>query len=78
MRFEADFTAGVLRIAPFVEVLNLFNRLNVMAYDNSTQGQILWEEKGIPTGPYGQVVLPDGSSVYDIGRTVYFGVAVDF
>ena len=78
MRFEADFKAGVLRIAPFVEVLNLFNRLNVMAYDNSTQGQILWEEKGIPTGPYGQVVLPDGTSVYDIGRTVYFGVSVDF
>ncbi len=78
LRFEADFTAAGLRFTPFVEVLNAFNRVNIIAYDNSTAGQILWEQKGIPTGPYGWAVLPDGSSVYDIGRQVYFGISVNF
>ncbi len=78
LRLEADFSVAGLRLAPFVEVLNAFNKVNVIAYDNSTAGQILWEQKGIATGPYGWAVLPDGSSVYDIGREVYFGVSIGF
>ncbi len=78
LRFEADFAAAGLRFTPFVEVLNVFNRVNIIGYDNSTAGQLLWEQKGIPTGLYGRAVLPDGSSVYDIGREVYFGVSINF
>ncbi len=78
LRFEADFSVAGLSFTPFVEVLNVFNRVNIIAYDNSTAGQLLWEQKGIPTGPYGWAVLPDGSSVYDIGREVYFGLSINF
>ncbi|MDE3056758.1 MAG: TonB-dependent receptor [Bacteroidota bacterium] len=78
LRLEADFSIAGLRVAPFVEILNVFNRENIIAYDNSTAGQQMWEQKGIPTGPYGWAVLPDGSSVYDIGRQVYSGVAINF
>ncbi len=78
LRFEADISAAGMKIAPFIEVLNLFNRLNVMAYDNSSAGQLLWEQKGIPTGLYGTTVFSDGSTAYDIGREVYFGVSINF
>lgn len=78
LRFEADISIYHKQIAPFIEVKNVFNRLNIIGYENSTIGQLLWEQKGIPTGALGTVVFQDGSSAYDIAREVFFGIAVNF
>ena len=79
MRIEAGVKLAGLRVSPFIEIRNVFDRANIIGYDNSTnEGQVLWEQKGIPTGPLATVVFRDGSSAYDIAREVYFGIKIDF
>lgn len=84
IRIEKGFSfAGSMKLAVYADVQNLFNWTNILAYDNTTTGQILWEKSNQgdnpnPTGTQLRPVGPDGSLFYDIPREVYFGVRLDF
>jgi hypothetical protein len=84
VRLEKGFSlAGTMKVAVYADVQNLFNWTNILAYDNTTTGQILWEKSNEgdnpnPTGTQLRPVGPDGSLFYDIPREVYFGVRLDF
>jgi hypothetical protein len=79
MKVEAGYTIGRIRISPYIEVRNLFDRENIIGYDRTTdEGQLLWEQKKIPTGPLGLTVFRDGTSAFDIAREIYFGININF
>jgi hypothetical protein len=81
LRIEKAFTLDRgLRIALYVDVMNMFNWVNILAYNTSTLGQEAWEKYGDPTGgaKINRAVTVDGSMVYDIRREVYFGLNVTF
>lgn len=63
----------------FVEVRNLFDRKNIISYDNATNNsRRLWETDGDPTGELNRAYSDEGFTFYDIPREVNFGVSVDF
>jgi outer membrane receptor for Fe3+-dicitrate len=66
------------RIAVFLDVKNLFDTENIIAYDNSNSGGNTFELYGDPTGLYERPVSQDGSFFYDIPREIYFGITIDF
>ncbi|MCS7230414.1 MAG: TonB-dependent receptor [Candidatus Kryptonium sp.] len=79
LKFEAGYSIGRIRISPYLEVKNLFDRENIIGYDRTTdEGQLLWEQKKIATGPLGLTVFRDGTSAFDIAREVYFGISINF
>lgn len=80
LRVEKLFTLGPSRISVYLDVLNVFNTQNVLAYDNSNVGQISWERDGDPTGgtKAPRPITQDGSLIYDIPREFYFGFTVEF
>jgi hypothetical protein len=86
-RLEKGFALqGIGRLAIFVDLVNAFNAVNVIAYNQTTVGQLAWEQDGDPTG--GPTVnravgksstnASDGSLIYDVPREVYFGVNFTF
>jgi hypothetical protein len=65
----------------FVDVLNVCNWTNVLAYyDTPETAQFAWESSGDPTGGVGinRPVTREGTLIYDIPREVYFGVRLGF
>jgi outer membrane receptor protein involved in Fe transport len=86
VRLEKQFVvSGKIHLDFFIDVLNLFNWTNLLAYyreldEGVTAPQIAWEVYGDPTGGvgYNRPVTPDGSLIYDIPREVYFGVRLGF
>ncbi|CUU10146.1 TonB-dependent Receptor Plug Domain [Candidatus Kryptobacter tengchongensis] len=79
IKLEAGYSIGRIRISPYLEIKNLFDRENIIGYDRTTdEGQLLWEQKKIPTGPLGLTVFRDGTSAFDIAREIYFGISINF
>ena len=89
LRLEKLFKLGPAQVSVFVDMLNAFDWKNILAYDNSSVGQINWERYGDPTGAAitsagvpvpgtGQPITQDGSMIYDVPREVYFGLTLHF
>jgi outer membrane receptor protein involved in Fe transport len=83
VRFEKSFFSGSHRVGIYLDVLNIFNNVNILAYDNSLTGQLVWEnsvKNGTPdpTGVSRRIVSSDGSVFYDIPRQVYFGITLEY
>ena len=79
LRLEKAFTLGnKFRVAVYADVKNLLDNKNILAYDNSSNGKILWETTGDPTGASKKSISPDNSFFYDIPREFYFGLTIDF
>ncbi len=83
VRFEKSFFSGSHRIGLYMDVMNIFNNVNIMAYDNSLTGQLVWENSVAagtpdPTGVSKRIVSADGSVFYDIPRQVYFGITLEY
>jgi hypothetical protein len=66
------------RVAVYVDVKNLLDAENILAYDNSISGQVVWEQTGDPTGLVKRVITPDGSYVYENPRTIYVGIQLQY
>ena len=79
-RLEKVFALGFARVSLYVDVLNAFDWKNVLAFDNSSVGQLEWERNGDPTGgpTAPRPITQDGSLIYDTPREIYFGFTVDF
>lgn len=77
LRMEKRFAfTGRFGLDLFLDVTNLTNHRNVVAYDTSTPGLTrTFEETGIP-GP--RLILGDGTSTYGPARAIYFGSRARF
>jgi outer membrane receptor protein involved in Fe transport len=65
----------------FVDVLNVFNWSNILAYrELPMTGQTAWEVYGDPTGgpDLNRPVTSEGTLIYDIPREAYFGLRFGF
>lgn len=61
----------------YVDIVNLFNRDNIVAYDNNAQtgADVIFQETGVP----GRTLIDvDGFPYYGPSRTIYFGTRVRF
>ena len=66
-RFGIDF---------YLDVVNLTDRDNVVAYENFTpSGPVVFQETGVPGS---RLIRPDGTALYGPSRTVYFGSRLRF
>ena len=54
----------------FLDLTNLTNRNNVVAYDQSIGADVVFQQTGVPGN---RLILTDGSPLYGASRTVYFG-----
>jgi len=79
LRLDKGLRFGQRRAAAFLEIRNLFNRVNIIGYDNTdVAGQELFEQTGNPTGQYGRTTFLDGSNAFDIVREIYAGIDFKF
>jgi hypothetical protein len=83
LRLEKGFEFAGVRLALFVDVINAFGWTNIVGYDNSQTGAILWETSvkagsPDPTGSAKRPVGSDGSLFYGIPREYYFGARLTF
>ena len=77
LRLEKRFTfMGRYGVDAYMDVTNLTNHQNIVAYENFTaDGPRVFEETGEP----GQrLILKDGTSLYGPARNVYFGLRARF
>jgi hypothetical protein len=81
---DIRFTKGLRlskygRANVFLEVRNLFDRKNILTWDNADNNSYkLWETDKNPTGVLNRSTRGDGSPIYDIARETYFGVSYEF
>lgn len=59
----------------FLDVTNLTNRNNVVAYDQSIGADVVFQQTGVPGE---RLILADGSPLYGRARTIYFGSRIRF
>ncbi len=80
LRIEKPFNLGPARVSVYVDVLNVLDWKNILAFDASNVGQIEWERNGDPTGgpTAPRPVTQDGSLIYDIPREIYVGLMLNF
>jgi len=79
VRIEKAVKLGGKRIGLFMDIKNLFNKENILAYATATgASQLLFHQAGNPTGEYNRSVLEEGTSVYDLPRQVYIGAYLEF
>jgi hypothetical protein len=79
LRLEKSFSVlDKYRIIVYADVKNLFNKKNILAYDNTISGESLWENEQNPVGKKNRPIGYDGTLFYDIPREFYFGVTIDF
>jgi hypothetical protein len=79
VRLEKAFVFGGKRLGVFMDVKNLFNKQNILAYATQTgTSQLKFYNTGDPTGDYSRAILPEGTSVYDLPRQVYLGAYFEF
>lgn len=82
LRLEKRFSIETrLYLDCFVDIFNVCNWVNVLAYHDYLQtARNAWETQGDPTGGSGvnRPVTPEGTLIYDIPREVYFGVRFGF
>ncbi len=65
-------TFGRTKIGVFVEALNVFDRLNVLTFDN--YNNVLYETKQIPWGLYWRPMDAGGNPFAGIAREIYAGI----
>lgn len=77
LRFEKRFLfEGRYGVDLYVDITNLTNRQNIVAYERATiDTQRVFEEEGKP-GP--RLISRDGTSLFGPARTVYFGARLRF
>lgn len=79
IRLEKAFYIGSkFRVAAYVDVKNIFDSDNLLAYDNSNTYSDSWEKDFDPTGIKKRPISTDGTPFYDIPREAYFGITIDF
>jgi len=79
VRLEKAFVFAGKRLGLFMDVKNLFNNQNILAYSTQTGTSTLkFYNTGDPTGDYNRTILPEGASVYDLPRQVYVGAYFEF
>ncbi len=80
VRLSKWFTlSGSKKVSVFLEIRNLFDRTNIVAYSTADNtDRALWEEDGNPQGKYSWAVNGDGIPFYDIAREMYFGFDFSF
>jgi outer membrane receptor protein involved in Fe transport len=79
VRLEKAFVFAGKRIGVFMDVKNLFNRANILAYATQTgPSELKFHNTGDPTGEYNRPVLLEGNSLYDLPRQVYLGAYFEF
>jgi hypothetical protein len=80
LRLEKGFSIeGLGRVSVYADLLNAFNWVSILAYQSGTDiGQQAFEKTGDPTGgpSIARPITQDGSLIYDIPRSVYFGVRI--
>jgi outer membrane receptor protein involved in Fe transport len=77
LRLEKGFTfTNRFGLDLYVDITNLTNRENVVAYENNTpSGPVVFQETGVPGS---RLIRLDGTSLYGPARTIYFGTRVRF
>ncbi len=77
LRVEKQFRfTGRLGLDVFLDVTNLTDRQNVVAYeDNTPTGPVIFQETGVPGS---RLIRDDGVALYGPARTVYFGSRLRF
>jgi hypothetical protein len=80
LRASRRFRLGQYHLSSFVEVRNLFDRRNVIAYDRyNVQSQVLWENEHDPTGDLNRPYAGDsGQPIYGDPRQWSIGFSVDY
>ncbi|MBM4159996.1 MAG: TonB-dependent receptor [Ignavibacteria bacterium] len=79
VRLEKAFVFSGKRIGVFMDVKNVFNKQNILAYATFTGvSQLKFHNTGDPTGEYSRAILEEGTSVYDMPRQVYVGAYFEF
>jgi hypothetical protein len=79
VRLEKAFVLAGKRLGVFMDVKNLLNKQNILAYATATgTSQLKFYNTGDPTGDYNRAILPEGTSVYDLPRQVYVGAYFEF
>jgi len=79
VRLEKAFVFSGKRIGVFMDVKNVFNKENILAYATYTgASQLKFYTTGDPTGEYNRAILEEGTSVYDMPRQVYLGAYFEF
>jgi len=79
IRLEKAFAFAGKRLGVFMDVKNLLNKQNILAYSTQTGTSTLkFYNTGDPTGDYNRAILPEGTSVYDLPRQVYIGAYFEF
>ncbi len=79
-RASRPFKVGRYALSGFVEVRNLFDRKNVIAYDRyNIQSQVLWEDRQDPTGDLNRPYAGNsGQPIYGDPRQWSLGFTVDY
>jgi hypothetical protein len=79
VRVEKSLVFAGKRLGVFMDIKNLFNKQNILAYATGTgTSQLMFYQQGDPTGEYQRAILPEGTSVYDLPRQVYIGAYFEF
>ena len=79
IRVEKAFVFAGKRLGVFMDIKNLFNKENILAYATATgASQLKFHTTGDPTGEYNRAILEEGTSVYDMPRQVYIGAYFEF
>jgi len=79
LRFSRNFALSGTSLGAFLEVRNLFDRKNILTFDNrNNASRRQWEEDQDPTGDLNRAFTPQGQAIYDIPQMVNLGFTVDF
>ena len=78
LHIEKSIKISGFRLSAFVDIKNLFDAKNIVAYDNSSTGYDLFQTNNDPTGTQKRPIGQDGSLFYDIPREIYFGASFEF
>ena len=79
LRLTRGIALGGVNTGLFLEVTNLLNRDNILAYDNSTiPNRVRWEEDEEPNGELNRSFNANGVSLYGPPQQVSLGLSLDF
>ena len=79
LRLTRGFDLGAQRLNGFLEVRNLFDRENILTFDNrNVASTIIWEEEQDPTGDLNRSFTQEALPIYDIAREINLGFSIDF
>jgi len=79
LRLSRNFALSGRSLGAFMEVRNLFDRKNILTFDNrNIPSRTQWEEDQDPTGDLNRAFTPQSQAIYDNPRMVNLGFTVDF